>query len=410
MNRLQCMFTRRMTVMHRHRLEKLIAISRTQDAVRKLRQEQRGRQSDTLSSMGYAPCMMDLVRAEPQKVNASLKEKLGLPADVFHGMIDKWIEDNPKVDLTLPPRSATETPTISPTVRERARAKYGVLRTANVALVGAPNAGKSSLINALVDRRIAAVHRKRNTTQRKVTGCLTEAERQVVLFDTPGILYNAENYMALGWNAAFQADVCAAVIDASVGNVRRRSAIKSVVRKIVTRRNHDANGPTLLILTKMDIVNHRTFNEVVHEWTSELEFDAVFTVSTPKAIGVSELRAYLLKQCKEGDWLLNPNIPSGDPAVDVVNEAVHEQVLEFVHEELAYRVHTSNRHWTELPNGVLRIDQVLSVPDRRHIPILLGTDAAKVNRMRDRAQAILKDLFQREIMLNLHVQARNSSI
>lgn len=292
-------------------------------------------------------------------------------------------------------------------------------KTASVALIGAPNAGKSSLSNAIVKARVSAVSRKVNTTRNQIIAAYTEGNRQLIFQDTPGLV-EAQFVKALGaerrelttggWGAASDADIAVVVVDSSRGDGYLRRCIKISKQIAEVRSKYQKQTGMVLALNKIDKTKPRTrILLAVEMFQSELENfdqifeDRVFMVSAYNSKGVDDIRNKLLDMTTDGDFDLPSDTCHGDEDLDLVRQHIWEKLLHRVHEEVPYRCSFKNETMMELPNGDLFVSEIIRVPKSSAVGIVIGPGGKVIEWIRDTAEHSSSEVLGRKVHLKLRV-------
>ena len=231
-------------------------------------------------------------------------------------------------------------------------------RAGFVALIGAPNAGKSTLLNALVGSKISIVTHKVQTTRALLRGIAVHGTAQIVFVDTPGIFAPRRTLdramVAAAWSGAADADVIALLIDA-------RKGLTDDVRRILEAvAELPAAHPRVLVLNKIDAVKRDTLLALAAEANAIAVFGRTFMVSALNGDGVPDLLAYFASAMPEGPWLYPEDQMTDAPLRALAAEITREKLTLRLHDELPYRSTVETEKWTETPKGV-RIDQTIYV-------------------------------------------------
>ncbi len=277
-----------------------------------------------------------------------------------------------------------------------------------VAVVGAPNAGKSTLVNLLVGSKVTIVTAKVQTTRARVMGVamrdLADGVRaQIVLVDTPGI-FNARNrrleraMVASAWKGAEEADLVMPVIDANRGLNAEIHAILERLRK--------RPGPKVMVLNKIDLLAREKLLALAAAAHEALPTDRVFMVSATKGHGVGDLLDYLAAAATPGPFLFPEDQTSDMPMRLLAAEIVREQVFMQLHEELPYDITVETENWQERKDGSARVDCVVFVAREGQRAIALGKGGAKIKLIGARARRELGGIMGRPVHLFLQVKLR----
>ncbi len=278
-------------------------------------------------------------------------------------------------------------------------------RAGFVAIVGAPNAGKSTLVNALVGSKVSIVSPKVQTTRMRVIGiAMTEApggaRAQVVLVDTPGIFRIAKRRLeramvAAAWQGAEDADAIALVVDAERGLGEDTRAIADKLKA--------ARAPRFLVLNKIDLVAREKLLALTAEANALVAFERTFMVSALKQDGIADVLA-AFADCLPAGHFLYPEDQAADlPMRLLAAEVTREQVFLQLHQELPYEAAVETDKWEERANGV-RIEQTIHVQREGQRAIVLGKGGARIKQIGARARHELAHMLERPVHLFLHVK------
>src|SRR3979409_2646501 len=283
-------------------------------------------------------------------------------------------------------------------------------RAGFAAIVGAPNAGKSTLVNALVGSKVSIVSPKVQTTRMRVIGiAMTDlpddgpggARAQVVLVDTPGIFRIAKRRLeramvAAAWQGATDADLVALVVDAERGVGAETEAI--------VERLKEQRAPRFVILNKIDLVPRENMLALTAELNARLPFERTFMVSALKQDGVKDVLSTLAAALPEGPFLY-PEDPAADlPLRLLAAEVTREQVFLQLHQELPYEAAVETEKWEDRPDGSVRIEQTIHVQRDGQRAIFLGKGGARIKQIGARARHELGQMLERPVHLFLHVK------
>jgi GTP-binding protein Era len=275
-------------------------------------------------------------------------------------------------------------------------------RCGYVALIGAPNAGKSTLLNRLVGHKLAIVTPKAQTTRFRLLGIAVVEKTQIVFVDTPGIFTPRRRLdramVRAAWTGAADADQSVLVVDAARG-------IDGDVRGIVERLL--ASGRTaILALNKVDLVRRESLLGLVEALTRTGRFDPVFLISALTGDGVEDVRQYLAGHLPQGPWLFPQDQLSDVPERLIAAEITREQVFLQLHDELPYAATVETEAWQERPDGSVRIDQIIYVQKPSQRAIVLGEGGRRIKAIGARARVEIERLCERRVHLFLFVKVR----
>ncbi len=274
-----------------------------------------------------------------------------------------------------------------------------------VALVGAPNAGKSTLLNAMVGAKSSIVTHKIQTTRARVRGIAIEGRAQIVFIDTPGIFVPKKRLeramVAAAWAAIDDADETVVLYDAA------RGGIDSDTRLILDglkRRGRQA----ILALNKIDAVKRERLLALAAEFEAVGVFARIFMISALNGDGMDALRGYLAARMPPGPWHYPEDQISDMPMRLIAAEVTREKLFLRLHQELPYSLTVETEDWREFDNGSVRIAQVVYVGRDSHKGICLGKGGAAIKAVREAAQKDLEVMMERGVHLFLHVKVRGN--
>lgn len=271
-----------------------------------------------------------------------------------------------------------------------------------VAVVGAPNAGKSTLVNALVGQKVAIVSPKAQTTRTRLMGIAIEGAAQIMLVDTPGIFEPRRRLdramVAAAWGGTTDADLIALVIDAKAGLGPK---VMTIVEALKGRRE-----PKLLVLNKVDVSDKGKLLIHARRLTDAIAFDAVFMVSATTGDGVADLKAALAARMPEGPWHFPEDQVSDATDRLLAAEVTREQLYLQLHAELPYASAVETEKYEERPDGSVEIHQQILVGRPTQRAIILGKGGAQIKQIGARARAQLSELMGRKVHLYLHVKVK----
>lgn len=271
-----------------------------------------------------------------------------------------------------------------------------------VAILGAPNAGKSTLVNALAGTKVTIVSPKPQTTRFRIRAVVMEGQAQIVLVDTPGIFAPRRRLdramVSAAWGGAKDADFALLVIDA-------KSGLTEAVRAIITRL---AETPRTLwlALNKVDLIPRETLLPLSAQLHALLPFAETFMISAEKSHGLDRLKAKLAEAMPEGPWHFPEDELSDLPNRMLAAEVVREQILRQTHEEVPHHATVETEQWLERPDGSARVECTIYVGRATQKAILIGDGGARIREIGKRARMELVQLLERPIHLFLNVKDR----
>ncbi|MBN43854.1 MAG: GTPase Era [Alphaproteobacteria bacterium] len=277
-----------------------------------------------------------------------------------------------------------------------------VTRCGIVLVLGAPNAGKSTLVNRLVGAKVTIVSPKVQTTRTRVRAIAIHGETQVIYTDTPGIFAPKRRLdramVDAAWGGAADADVIAVMVDAKRG-------IDRDVERIIAGLEMYKN-PAALVLNKVDGLRRELLLTLTETLNSLSKFDATFMVSALNGSGVDALEAYFKGLMPTGPWLFPDDEISDLPQRLFAAEVTREKAYTKLHQELPYSLSVETESWEEFDNGGVRIEQNLTVARETQKGIVLGKGGQMIKRIRAEAQEELAELLERPVHLFVRVRVR----
>lgn len=273
-----------------------------------------------------------------------------------------------------------------------------------VAVVGAPNAGKSTLVNALVGQKVAIVSPKAQTTRTRLMGVALAGEAQIILVDTPGIFEPRRRLdramVQAAWGGAADADLIALIVDARAGLGPKVMTIVDALK--------ERPEPKLLVLNKVDIAAKDKLLVHAQRLTEALPFEAVFMVSATSGDGVPDLKAALAARMPEGPWHFPEDQVSDVTDRMLAAEVTREQLYLQLHAELPYASAVETEQYKEREDGSVEIHQQILVARPTQRAIVLGKGGAQIKAIGARARAELAELLGRKVHLYLHVKVKEN--
>lgn len=273
-----------------------------------------------------------------------------------------------------------------------------------VALLGAPNAGKSTLVNQLVGAKVSIVTHKVQTTRTRIRGIAIEGDTQLVLVDTPGIFKPRRRLdramIHAAWAGAGDADVVVVVVDA-------RAGLDDDTRRILDGLR-EAKRPAILALNKVDDIKRERLLPTAAAFSEAFDFEKVFMISALNGSGCDDLRHYLVAKMAPGPWLYPEDELSDLPMRLMAAEVTREKVFLRLHDELPYSATVETDQWTERDDGSVRLDQTLYVERDSQKKIALGKGGQKIRDIGIEARTELEEMFERRVHLFLFVKVREN--
>ncbi|MFZ8958473.1 MAG: GTPase Era [Paracoccaceae bacterium] len=273
-----------------------------------------------------------------------------------------------------------------------------------VALIGEPNAGKSTLLNHMVGAKVSIVTHKVQTTRARIRGVALEGESQIVFVDTPGLFRPRRRLdramVAAAWTGAADADVVVLLIEAHRG-------LTEGVKEILSGLLEKASGRKIaLAINKIDRVQAPQLLKLTEEANAAFPFVKTFMISAERGSGVGDLREWLAQEMPEGPWLYPKDQIADLPMRVIAAEMTREKLTLRLHQELPYQLTVETESWYERDDGSARIDQVIYVSRDGHKGILLGHRGETIKAVSRAAREELAEFLGRKVHLFLQVKVR----
>lgn len=276
-----------------------------------------------------------------------------------------------------------------------------------VAVVGPPNAGKSTLVNHLVGAKVSIVTHKVQTTRTRVRGIAVHGNSQIVFIDTPGIFTakrRLERAMVqAAWAGVEDADVVLVIHDA--GRKRISDDTRRVIEGLAETR-----GEVVLVLNKVDLVKRERLLEIAAELSAMADFSKVFMVSALTGDGLDDLVDYLAARMPEGPWHFPEDQLSDISLRMLAAEITREKLFLNLHQELPYALTVETESWEEFKDGSARIEQTIYVAREQHKAMCLGKGGKTIRMVREAAQKEMEEAFGQPVHLFLFVKVRENWI
>lgn len=271
-----------------------------------------------------------------------------------------------------------------------------------VAIVGSPNAGKSTLLNRLTGAKLSIVSPKAQTTRFRVLGILMRGESQILLVDTPGIFVPKRRLdramIRAAWTGAEDADLTLLLVDAKAG---AQEGVQAIARQLAEGRRR-----TWLVLNKLDLITPQQLLPLIATLNGIVPFEETFMVSASTGEGLDVLLTYLESAIPEGPHLYPDDDLTDLPDRLLAAELVREQIFLQIHEEIPYATTVETETWTDRPDGSVRIEATVYVAREAHKAILIGAQGARIREIGQKARSQLARLIDRPVHLFLNVKER----
>ncbi|RIK88670.1 MAG: GTPase Era [Hyphomicrobiales bacterium] len=290
---------------------------------------------------------------------------------------------------------------MSETVQDRGQAPT---RSGFVALIGAPNAGKSTLLNQLVGTKVSIVTHKVQTTRALVRGIATHGTAQIVFVDTPGIFKPRRRLdramVTTAWGGARDADVVLVLIDAERGIKGDAATILESLESV--------RQPKVLVLNKVDRVKRESLLKLAADANERVGFERTFMVSALTGSGCVDLLDWLATRLPEGPWYYPEDQISDLPMRQLAAEITREKLYLRLHQELPYSSHVETEKWEEKKDGSVRIEQVIYVERDSQKKIVLGHKGETIRAIGQAARKEIGDILEQKVHLFLFVKVREN--
>lgn len=272
-----------------------------------------------------------------------------------------------------------------------------------IALIGEPNAGKSTLLNRMVGAKVSIVTHKVQTTRARIRGICMEGAAQLVFVDTPGLFKPRRRLdramVAAAWGGAMDADIVVLLVEAHRG-------ISSGVQSIIDQLKELEGRRVILAINKIDRVKSDALLALTQQLNAAFAFEKTFMISAERGHGVPDLRAWLGQELPEGPWLYPEDQIADLPLRMIAAEMTREKLTLRLHQELPYQLTVETESWDERPDGSARVDQVIYVLRDGHKGILLGNKGETIKAVSKAAREELEGFLERRVHLFCKVKVR----
>lgn len=273
-----------------------------------------------------------------------------------------------------------------------------------VAVIGAPNAGKSTLVNKMVGAKVSIVSPKVQTTRTRVLGIALRGDSQIVFIDTPGIFTPREReklgqaMVQAAWKSIGDGDVVALIVDSEKGLTKDT---RSIIAKLAEKQT-----PSVLVLNKIDLAPRTKLLELSAEANASGVFSETFMVSALTGDGVDDFLAYCGDHARPGPWMFPEDQVTDMPMRLLAAEVVREKLFLQLHQELPYALTVETVNWEEFKDGGVKIDAEIIVDRENQKGIVLGKGGTRIKSVGAAARRELMDAFDRKVHLFLRVKVR----
>ena len=281
----------------------------------------------------------------------------------------------------------------------------GTPRCGFVALIGAPNAGKSTLLNRLIGAKVSIVSPKVQTTRRRVLGVAMRGDAQAVFVDTPGIFAPKRRLdramVAAAWSGAGDADRIVLLVDAT------KRKIDADTRAIIEGLKKSKRG-AICAINKVDAVKHEALLKLAAELNAAFPFEHTFMISAETGDGVEDLMAEVVAHLPEGPHHFPDDQLTDLPVRLLAAEVTREHLFRQLHEEVPYALTVETEAWEEFKDGSAKISQIVYVARDNQKAIVLGKGGSRIKQVREAAQKELEEMLERKLHLFLFVKVREN--
>ena len=274
-----------------------------------------------------------------------------------------------------------------------------------VAVLGAPNAGKSTLVNRAVGQKVSIVSPKVQTTRSRVLGIVTRGAAQIVLIDTPGIFAPKRRLdramVAAAWSGAADADLAILIVDAS--RKSRDPDTDAIIAGLKEQKR-----PAILVLNKIDLVKREKLLAQAAAFDAEGIFSDIFMISAESGDGVEDLLAALAARVPEGPHHFPDDQVTDAPMRSLAAEITREHLFRQLHQELPYALTVETDSWEEFDDGSAKVQQTIFVARENQKAIVVGKGGSRIKSVREAAQKELEEAMERKVHLFLFVKVREN--
>ncbi|EGC31850.1 hypothetical protein DICPUDRAFT_39284 [Dictyostelium purpureum] len=298
----------------------------------------------------------------------------------------------------------------------------------NIAVIGAPNAGKSTLVNAIVGEKVCAVSHIEHTTRDAILGVYTEGDTQLLFNDTPGMIKNfnkntnVREFVNLAWTTVKESDLVLMVVDATNNNQpdtkyiinhledQMIELLKKAKLEDIENGEIEDEKDFILVINKVDLVRKKEdLVELISELNEGNIFSDTFVVSATNNVKLDSLKEYLVGKAKLGQWIFEEEVKTDQTDIFRASEIIKEKLYSKLKDEIPYKVIQSTRGWTPTKDGALRIDQDFIVTKASHKSLILGKDGSVIKSIYLEAKKDLEKVFNKRVHLFLTVKEKQST-
>ena len=277
-------------------------------------------------------------------------------------------------------------------------------RSGFVALIGEPNAGKSTLLNKMVGAKISIVTHKVQTTRTRIRGVSIEDQSQIIFVDTPGLFKPRRRLdramVAAAWSGAADSDITLLIVEA------HRGLTEGVKNIILSISETGLNGKLVLVINKIDKVEVKDLLSLSKEINESHRFAETFMISAEKGKGIDDLKRWLGSNLPEGPWLYPDDQISDMPLRMIAAEITREKLTLRLHQELPYQLTVETEKWEERPDKSIRIEQMIYLSRSGHKGIVLGKNGETIKAVSMASRLSIEEFLGSKVHLFLRLKVR----
>lgn len=282
------------------------------------------------------------------------------------------------------------------------------IKAGYVSIIGKPNVGKSTLMNALIGEKISITTNKPQTTRKRILGIADSKAYQIIFLDTPGILNPAyllqEKMLEYVFRSVGDADVLLVIIDAASDPTGKQTLGNEHVKKILSQ----VSSPKMLIINKIDVSNKENIENLIRQINNDFDFDAVIPVSATENFNVDSVLESIIEYLPEGEKFYPEDQLSDEPEKFFVSEIIREKLFEQFYDEIPYSIEVMIEEFKERSKGKDYISAAIVVERESQKPIILGKRGTSIKKLGAVAREAIEEFLQREVYLELRVKIRKN--
>ena len=279
-----------------------------------------------------------------------------------------------------------------------------ITRCGFVSVLGLPNAGKSTLVNALVGSKVSIVSKKVQTTRCRVLGIAMEGNTQIVLMDTPGVFMPKKTLekamVGAAWNTLDQADAVIHLIDAT--NKKALHTNEIISEKLPQDKK------CILVLNKTDAVSKPELLKLATDFNERFNYEATFMISALKKDRTNDVLSFLAKLMPESEFIFDPEQSTDLPMRFMAAEITREKIFHQLHEELPYAAMVETEVWENFENGDYKISQIIYIQKDSQKAIVVGKGGSRIKQLGEAARLEMEEIFGAKVHLKLHVKVQEN--